>query len=68
MTYRAAGQPKTIDVKKNIDIFNFKQLLLSLDMKTKVIQHVESDRMRELLDQRTAAGENEAGVNVKQPS
>ena len=29
------------DVKKNlIDIFNFKQRLLSLDMKTKVVQHV----------------------------
>ena len=27
-------------VKKTIDIFNFKQRLLSLDMKTKVVQHV----------------------------
>ena len=31
---------KSIDVKKNIDIFNFKQRLLSIDMKTKVVQHV----------------------------
>ena len=31
---------KSIDVKKkSIDIFNFKQRLLSLDMKTKVVQH-----------------------------
>ena len=26
--------------KKNIDIFNFQQRLLSLDMKRKVVQHV----------------------------
>ena len=26
--------------KKTIDIFNFKQRLLSIDMKTKVVQHV----------------------------
>ena len=26
--------------KKSIDIFNFKQRLLSIDMKTKVVQHV----------------------------
>ena len=32
---------KSIDVKKkNIDIFNFKQRPLSIDMKTKVVQHV----------------------------
>ena len=31
------------DVKKNlIDIFNFKQRLLSIDMKTKIVQHVPS--------------------------
>ena len=28
------------DEKKIIDIFNFKQRLLSIDMKTKVVQHV----------------------------
>ena len=30
-------------VKKNIAIFGYKQRLLSLDMKTKLVQHVESD-------------------------
>ena len=29
--------------KKPIDIFNFKQQLLSIDIKTKVIQHVERE-------------------------
>ena len=29
--------------KKNIAIFGYKQLLLSIDMKTKVVQHVESE-------------------------
>ena len=28
------------EVKKSIGIFNYKQLLLSIDMKTKVVQHV----------------------------
>ena len=31
------------DVKKSIDIFNFKQRLLSIDMKTKVVQHVKRE-------------------------
>ena len=31
------------DVKKSIAIFGNKQRLLSLDMKTKIVQHVESD-------------------------
>ena len=30
-------------VKKSIVIFTYKQLLLSIDMKTKVVQHVESE-------------------------
>ena len=30
-------------VKKSIAIFGYKQRLLSLDMKTKLVQHVESD-------------------------
>ena len=35
------GDEDVADVKKNlIVIFNFKQRLLSLDMKTKVVQHV----------------------------
>ena len=29
-----------IDVKKSIAIFGYKQSLLSIDMKTKVVQHV----------------------------
>ena len=31
------------DVKKSIAIFGYKQRLLSLEMKTKVVQHVESE-------------------------
>ena len=31
------------DVKKSIAIFGYKQRLLSIEMKTKVVQHVESD-------------------------
>ena len=31
------------EVKKSIAIFGNKQRLLSLDMKTKLVQHVESD-------------------------
>ena len=31
------------DVKKSIAIFAFKQRLLSLDMKTKIVQHVERE-------------------------
>ena len=31
------------EVKKHIAIFTYKQSLLSLDMKTKVVQHVESE-------------------------
>ena len=33
--------------KKSIAIFGYKQWLLSLDMKTKVVQHVEREWMRE---------------------
>ena len=33
--------------KKTIAIFGYKQWLLSIEMKTKVVQHVESDWMRE---------------------
>ncbi len=36
----AAAAAADDDVKKNIDIFNFKQRILSIDMKTKVVQHV----------------------------
>ena len=33
--------------KKSIAIFGYKQRLLSLDMKTKLVQHVQSDWMRD---------------------
>ena len=40
----AAAAADDDDVKKKtIDIFNFKQRLLSIDMKTNVVQHVESE-------------------------
>ena len=31
------------EVKKSIAIFGYKQRLLSLDMETKLVKHVESD-------------------------
>ena len=31
------------EVKKSIAIFGYKQRLLSIEMKTKLVQHVESD-------------------------
>ena len=31
------------DVKKTIAIFGYKQRLLSIEMKTKLVQHVESE-------------------------
>ena len=37
---RGAGD---VDVPKNIAILGYKQSLLSIDMKTKVVQHVESE-------------------------
>ena len=43
MTSKVTGEGDVVDVddvKKNIDIFTYKQRLLSLDMKTKVVQHV----------------------------
>ena len=36
------------DVKKIIDIFNFEKRLLSLDMKTKVVQHVPRSKLDNL--------------------
>ena len=36
---KSEGAAKSV-VKKSIDIFNSKERLLSLDMKTKVVQHV----------------------------
>ena len=40
MTTKFTGEGEEA-VKKSIAIFGYKQLLLSLDMKTKVVQHVE---------------------------
>ena len=38
-----SGGEEDDEVKKSIAIFAYKQRLLSLDMKTKLVQHVESD-------------------------
>ena len=37
------GADEVDEVKKSSDIFNFKQRLLSIDIKTKVVQHVERE-------------------------
>ena len=37
------GDEDDDDVKKSIAIFGYKQRLLSIEMKTKLVQHVESD-------------------------
>ena len=42
MTSKLTGEGEA-EVKKNIAIFGYKQRLLSIDMKTKLVQHVESD-------------------------
>ena len=42
------SQERVMMSKKNlIDIFNFKQRLLSIDMKTKVVEHAEREWMRQ---------------------
>ena len=44
MTPKLTGEGASdADVKNSIDIFGYKQRLLSLDMKTKLVQHVKSD-------------------------
>ena len=40
MTPKLTGEGDEAVVQKNIDIFIYKQRLLSIDMKTKVVQHV----------------------------
>ena len=45
--------------QKSIAIFGYKQSLLSIDMKTKVVQHVESQWMREWESERVRKWENE---------
>ena len=44
MTPKLTGEgDEEEEVKKRIAIFCYKQQLLSLDMKTKVVQHVKSE-------------------------
>ena len=45
MTSKVTGEgvAAVAAVKKSIAIFGYKQRLLSLEMKTKLVQHVESD-------------------------
>ena len=48
-----------VGVKKNISIFGNKQRLLSIEMKTKLVQHVESDWMRDWKSVRVRKSESE---------
>ena len=44
MTSKLTGEGGVVEVqKKSIAIFAYKQRLLSLEMKTKLVQHVESE-------------------------
>ena len=43
VTGEGAAAAADDDVKKTIAIFAYKQRLLSLEMKTKLVQHVESE-------------------------
>ena len=43
MNSKLTGEGDEDDVKKNIAFFGYKQRLLSIEMKTKVVQHFESD-------------------------
>ena len=44
MTSKVTGEgDEDEEVKKNIAFFGYKQRLLSIEMKTKLVQHVESD-------------------------
>ena len=45
-------------VKKTIDIFTYKQRILSIDMKTKVVQQVESEWMKDWKSGRAWEWEN----------
>ena len=42
MTSKLTGEG-SVEVKKTIAIFAYKQRILSIEMKTKLVQHVESD-------------------------
>ena len=43
MTPKLTGEGGTVEVKKTIAIFAYKQGLLDIEMKTKLVQHVKSD-------------------------
>ena len=43
MTSKLTGEGGEEEVKKSIAIFDYKQRILSIEMKTKLVQHVESD-------------------------
>ena len=43
MNSKVTGEGEAAAVKKSIAIFGYKQRLLSIEMKTKLVQHVESD-------------------------
>ena len=43
MNSKLTGEGDDGAVKKSIAIFGYKQRLLSIEMKTKLVQHVESD-------------------------
>ena len=43
MTSKVTGEGDEVEVKKSIAIFSNKQRVLSIDIKTKLVQHVESD-------------------------
>ena len=43
MTSKLTGEGAAEGVKKSIAIFAYKQRFLSIEMKTKVVQHVDSE-------------------------
>ena len=47
MTSKVTGEGDAAAVKKSIDIFIYNEWHLSLDMKTKVVQHIKREWMRE---------------------
>ena len=53
MTSKVTGEGDAgVVVKKTIDIFIYKEWHLSIDIKTKVVQHAESEWMREWKSER----------------
>ena len=43
MNSKVTGEGAEAEVKKSIAIFAYKQRILSIEMKTKLVQHVESE-------------------------